>query len=107
MRCPFCRKGDTKVYDSRPHKRESEISRRRECLSSECQKRFTTVEMVVEVVLKGTRKKNSVEKLNFGGWKGEVMHVTSEVFNELDKQGLLDWGTHSDYPVHQGALVIK
>ena len=43
MLCPFCRKGETKVVDSRGSQ-EFVIRRRRECL--DCGRRFTTYERV-------------------------------------------------------------
>ena len=45
MLCPFCRKGETKVVDSRGSQ-EFVIRRRRECL--DCGRRFTTYEKIEE-----------------------------------------------------------
>ena len=44
MKCPFCGDQESKVVDSRHSDDGSSIRRRRECLN--CQKRFTTYEMV-------------------------------------------------------------
>ncbi len=44
MRCPFCGFAESKVLDSRPVSEGNSIRRRRECL--ECQKRFTTFEVL-------------------------------------------------------------
>ena len=44
MKCPFCGDQESKVVDSRHSEDGSSIRRRRECLN--CQKRFTTYEMV-------------------------------------------------------------
>ena len=44
MKCPFCGYIDSKVIDSRPAEDGATIRRRRECL--DCQKRFTTYEIV-------------------------------------------------------------
>ena len=44
MRCPFCGDQDSKVVDSRHSDDGNSIRRRRECLN--CQRRFTTYEMV-------------------------------------------------------------
>lgn len=44
MRCPFCGDPESKVVDSRPSEENQSIRRRRECLN--CQRRFTTYEMV-------------------------------------------------------------
>ena len=44
MKCPFCADQESKVVDSRHSEDGSSIRRRRECLN--CQRRFTTYEMV-------------------------------------------------------------
>ena len=44
MKCPFCGDQESKVVDSRHSEDGSSIRRRRECLN--CQKRFTTYDMV-------------------------------------------------------------
>ena len=44
MKCPFCGDQDSKVVDSRRSEDGQSIRRRRECLN--CQRRFTTYEMV-------------------------------------------------------------
>ena len=44
MRCPFCGDQESKVVDSRRSEDGQSIRRRRECLN--CQRRFTTYEMV-------------------------------------------------------------
>jgi transcriptional repressor NrdR len=49
MRCPYCKKTDDKVIDSRESGEGVTIRRRRECLA--CGRRFTTYEKVEEVPL--------------------------------------------------------
>lgn len=49
MRCPYCKKTDDKVIDSRSSSEDAVVRRRRECLS--CGRRFTTYERVEEVPL--------------------------------------------------------
>lgn len=49
MRCPYCKKSDDKVIDSREAADGVTIRRRRECLA--CSRRFTTHERVEEVPL--------------------------------------------------------
>jgi len=49
MRCPFCKKDNDKVIDSRSANAGATVRRRRECL--ECGKRFTTYEKVEEITL--------------------------------------------------------
>ena len=44
MKCPFCGDQDSKVVDSRHSEDGQSIRRRRECLN--CQRRFTTYEVV-------------------------------------------------------------
>ncbi|MCD7787268.1 MAG: transcriptional regulator NrdR [Oscillospiraceae bacterium] len=49
MKCPFCGYTDSKVIDSRPAEDNTTIRRRRECL--DCQKRFTTHEIIERMPL--------------------------------------------------------
>ena len=49
MKCPVCGYHESKVVDSRPAEENSAIRRRRECL--DCQKRFTTYEVVETIPL--------------------------------------------------------
>jgi len=44
MKCPVCGSAESKVVDSRPVEDSNSIRRRRECL--DCQKRFTTYEII-------------------------------------------------------------
>lgn len=67
MKCPFCRKSDTKVLESR--EAENSLRRRREC--EKCGKRFTTYERIETtnlLVIKrnGAREQYSREKLSNG-----------------------------------------
>ncbi|MDD5170657.1 MAG: transcriptional regulator NrdR [Syntrophales bacterium] len=48
MKCPFCHNGENKVIDSRLSKDGDAIRRRRECLA--CNKRFTTYEVVEDIL---------------------------------------------------------
>ena len=48
MRCPFCKRDDSKVLDSRESAEGTVTRRRRECLS--CHRRFTTYERVEELM---------------------------------------------------------
>jgi len=50
VHCPHCRNTDTKVLDSRVAEDGSSIRRRRQCL--DCEKRFTTMELIPLTVLK-------------------------------------------------------
>lgn len=64
MKCPFCGFADSKVIDSRPAEDGTTIRRRRECL--DCQKRFTTYEIVERMplmVIKRDGSRQSFDKM--------------------------------------------
>ena len=64
MKCPFCGFTDSKVIDSRPAADGTTIRRRRECL--DCQKRFTTYEVIERmplVVIKRDGSRQSFDKV--------------------------------------------
>ena len=54
MKCPFCRKDEDKVVDSRSAEEGQVIRRRRECLG--CNKRYTTYERIEEIPLRVIKK---------------------------------------------------
>lgn len=62
MKCPYCDYSGTKVLDSRPANDNKSIRRRREC--EQCQKRFTTFEMVEETPLVVIKKDGSREEFS-------------------------------------------
>ena len=59
MRCPFCKKDNDKVIDTRPSEDGAVTRRRRECL--ECGRRYTTHERLEYSPLKVIKKDNSRE----------------------------------------------
>jgi transcriptional repressor NrdR len=59
MKCPGCGFPESKVIDSRPTIEGNSIRRRRECL--QCQKRFTTFEMIEAVQIFVLKKGGSKE----------------------------------------------
>ena len=59
MRCPACGSSKIQVIDSRPVEVGNSIKRRRECL--ECQKRFTTFEVIESVQLVVVKKDGTKE----------------------------------------------
>jgi transcriptional repressor NrdR len=68
MHCPFCGHVETKVNDSRLAGEGRQIRRRRECLS--CGERFTTfetAELVMPVVVKGDRTRESFDESKLRG----------------------------------------
>jgi len=62
MKCPYCAGEDSKVIDSRPTDDSERIRRRREC--SNCQKRFTTYEVIETVPLMVIKKDKSRESFD-------------------------------------------
>jgi len=87
MRCPFCKRDDSKVLDSRESAEGMVTRRRRECPG--CRRRFTTYERVEElmplVVKKdGRREPYGREKLVSGLQKAvEKRPVSSEQLESL------------------------
>ena len=62
MKCPFCRKINNKVIDSRLSGNENVIRRRRECI--ECGRRFTTYEHIEEIPIMIIKKDGRREAFN-------------------------------------------
>ena len=62
MKCPFCGYEESKVIDSRPTDEGERIRRRRECLN--CQKRFTTYEIIESLPIIVIKKDKSREVFN-------------------------------------------
>ena len=59
MKCPFCNYPESKVLDTRTLNEGNSIKRRRECL--ECQKRFTTFEILENVQIVVIKKNGEKE----------------------------------------------
>ena len=57
MKCPYCGFEESKVIDSRPAEDGEKIRRRRECLN--CQKRFTTYEVIETLPIVVVKKDKS------------------------------------------------
>lgn len=62
MKCPFCGYEESKVIDSRPTDEGQRIRRRRECL--QCNKRFTTYEIIESLPIIVIKKDKSRETFN-------------------------------------------
>ena len=62
MKCPYCSFEESKVIDSRPTDEGERIRRRRECLN--CQKRFTTYEIIESLPIIVIKKDKSREPFN-------------------------------------------
>ncbi len=64
MKCPFCGHTKDKVVDSRESREGQAIRRRRECLSEECGRRFTTYERVDDVPIMVIKKDGRRERFD-------------------------------------------
>ena len=102
MKCPYCAFEESKVIDSRPTDEGERIRRRRECL--ECQRRFTTYEMIESlpiIVIKKdkTRQSFSREKILNGMVRAcekrpvsletlehAIDDIETEIQNSLDRE---------------------
>ena len=62
MKCPFCGFEESRVIDSRPTDEGERIRRRRECI--QCQKRFTTYEVIESLPVIVIKKDKSREVFN-------------------------------------------
>ena len=104
MKCPFCSYPESKVLDSRPISEGKSIRRRREC--PECQKRFTTFEVLESVQIFVIKKNGDKElfdrtKLLAGVLKAtqkrpvSADEIVSEIENEL-QNGLKNEVTTSE-----------
>ena len=62
MKCPYCSFEESKVIDSRPTDEGERIRRRRECLN--CQKRFTSYEIIESLPIIVIKKDKSREVFN-------------------------------------------
>jgi len=69
MQCPFCKRTDTEVIETRVSEQGNVVRRRRNCVG--CEKRFTTYERIEEIpmlIIKrdGKRERFDPEKLRSG-----------------------------------------
>ena len=62
MKCPYCSYSESKVIDSRPTDEGAKIRRRRECM--QCQKRFTTYEVIESLPLIVVKKDKAREEFD-------------------------------------------
>ena len=91
MKCPVCGYPDSKVIDSRPVSDGNSIRRRRECLN--CQKRFTTFEMIETVQLIVIKKSGEKELFDRNKLLGGILKATQkrpvnadEIVNEIESE---------------------
>jgi transcriptional repressor NrdR len=62
VKCPYCGHLGDKVVDSRESREGDVIRRRRQCLNSECRKRFTSYERIDEIPYMVVKKDGSRER---------------------------------------------
>ena len=102
VKCPFCGYEESKVIDSRPTDEGERIRRRRECLN--CQKRFTTYEIVEslpiivvkkdrsrevfdrEKLLNGLLRASEKRPVTLDMLEGVVDEIESTLQNSLDRE---------------------
>ncbi len=102
MKCPFCGYEESKVIDSRPTDEGERIRRRRECLN--CQKRFTTYEIIEslpiivvkkdrsrevfdrEKLLNGLLRASEKRPVTLDMLEGVVDEIESTLQNSLDRE---------------------
>jgi transcriptional repressor NrdR len=109
MHCPYCRNTDTRVLDSRVADDGSAIRRRRVC--TECEKRFSTVELMQLTVLKrsGASEPFTREKAIAGVRKAcKGRPVTEDDLACLGQQveDALRADGYAEVPAHEVGLAI-
>ena len=109
MHCPYCRKTDTRVLDSRVTDDGGAIRRRRAC--SRCEKRFTTVEAMQLTVLKrsGVSEPFTREKATAGVRKAcKGRPVSEDQLARLGEEveGVLRADGWAEVPAHEIGLAI-
>ncbi len=86
MRCPFCGCEESKVIDSRPTDEGERIRRRRECIN--CEKRFTTYEVIETVPIIVVKKDKSREVFDRNKLLGGMLRACEKrpvSLDQLDK----------------------
>lgn len=80
MKCPFCRETTTEVYNTRTTKSDTQIWRRRKCLS--CHESFTTYEApdlgFLKVVKKTGKKQRYSRAKLYSGLYGAFLSIPSK-----------------------------
>ena len=94
MKCPVCGFHESKVVDSRPAEEYASIRRRRECL--ECQKRFTTYEVIETIPIVVIKKDQSRESFDRNKVLGGIIKACEKrsVSEEEMKKIARDIETH-------------
>ena len=102
MKCPFCKKDNDKVIDSRSSSGGFSIRRRRQCL--DCSRRYTTYEKIEEAplrvvkkdgsrvpydrerILNGLRKACEKRPVPTDTLLGMVDEIEADIFDRFDKE---------------------
>ena len=79
MKCPFCSFEESKVIDSRPTEEGEKIRRRRECVN--CQKRFTTYEIIETLPIIVIKKDKTREVFDREKIRGGIEHNHGYAFS--------------------------
>jgi transcriptional repressor NrdR len=109
VHCPYCRHTDTRVLDSRVSEDGTSIRRRRSC--PECDKRFTTVELMQLTVVKrsGVTEPFNREKVIAGVRKAcKGRPVTADDLARIGSrvEDLLRSSGWAEVPAHEVGLAI-
>ena len=91
MRCPSCGCLESRVIDSRQNIEGNNIKRRRECI--QCQKRFTTFEVIESVQIVVVKKNGSKELFDKSKLLGGIMKACQKrpvnaetIANEIESE---------------------
>ena len=85
MKCPFCGYTDSKVIDSRPAEDGTTIRRRRECL--DCQKRFTTYEVIERMkIINGVVRACEKRPVTMAQIEGVADEIEQELRGRLESE---------------------
>jgi transcriptional repressor NrdR len=79
MQCPFCQSNQLFVTNSRPTVKNTQIWRRRKCLS--CKESFTTYENINLSYLKVIKKNGKIQRYNRAKLFVSIYHPASETKN--------------------------
>ncbi|MGH4018252.1 MAG: transcriptional regulator NrdR [Pseudonocardiaceae bacterium] len=109
MYCPFCRHPDSRVIDSRPSEDGTATRRRRSC--PECNRRFTTVETAMLMIVKrsGVTEQFCREKVIAGVRRAcQGRPVSEDALAQLGQQvedAVRALG-HAQLPAHEVGLAV-
>lgn len=87
MKCPYCGFVESRVIDSRPTDEGERIRRRRECI--QCQKRFTTYEVIESLPVIVIKKDKSREVFNRDKLLGGLLRACEKRPVSIDDLELL------------------